>query len=205
MADDEGTDDTGTDDEGTEDDDKYEAPDKDTWDKTNQRVTDLNAEAKKWRLRAQGKDEKWKTPTPAKVEDNGTPAATGAKPVDVAKVQREAEEAALAKAKPGLVRSAAKEALREAGLILPAGKDKADAAFKRAVRLLDLGEIDVDPEDGSVSGVDDQVKAVKRDYPELFLKKGARQIDAGAGSGGNGTVDKKDTSANKLAALIQGK
>ena len=65
MADDEGTDDTGTDDEGTEDDDKYEAPDKDTWDKTNQRVTDLNAEAKKWRLRAQGKDEKWKTPTPA--------------------------------------------------------------------------------------------------------------------------------------------
>jgi hypothetical protein len=202
MADDESTDDTGTD-EDTED-EEYEAPDKDTWAKITASLEKANGEAKKWRMRATGKDEKWKPPAPPKDDDNGTPAPTGAKPVDVAKVQREAEEAALAKAKPGLVRAAARDALRDAGILLPAGKDKADAAFARAVRLLDLGEIDVDPEDGSVSGVDEQVKAVKRDYPELFVKKGARQIDAGAGSGGNGTVDKKDTSANKLAAMIRG-
>jgi hypothetical protein len=205
MAEDTGKDDTETGGDDTEDDDTepYEAPDEETWSATNKRVTDLNAEAKKWRLRAQGKDPKWKAPAaPAKDDDNGTPAATGAKPVDVEKVRREAEDAALAKAKPGLVRAAARDALRDAGLIVPTAKDKADSALARAVRLLDLAEIDVDPEDGTVSGVEEQVKAVKREYPELFAKKGARTIDAGAGSGGNGDVKPANTSANRLAALI---
>jgi hypothetical protein len=206
MADDTGKDDTETGGDDTEDEEKepYEAPDEETWSATNKRVTDLNAEAKKWRLRAQGKDPKWKAPVvaPAKDDDNGAPAATGAKPVDVEKVRREAEDATLAKAKPGLVRAAARDALRDAGLIVPTAKDKADGALARAVRLLDLAEIDVDPEDGTVSGVEEQVKAVKREYPELFAKKGARTIDAGAGGGGNGDVKPANTSANRLAALI---
>jgi hypothetical protein len=204
MAEDTGKkdeDDTGPDDE-EESEEEYEAPDQVTWSKTTEALTKANNEAKKWRLRAQGKDPKW-TPAPpaAKDDEDDKPAGPKPKPVNVDQIRREAEEAALAKAKPGLVRSAAKDALRDAGLIIPTGA-KAEAALTRAFRLLDMDEIDVD-EDGTVSGLEDQVRAAKREYPELFARRGGRQVDAGAGS--NGDPGKKaDASANKLAALIRG-
>lgn len=194
----------------TEDD--YEAPDAATWSKTTEALTKANSEAKKWRLRAQGKDEKWAVPgwTKAETSDDDDPEDDAKSKtttrrrqpkVDVDAVRREAEEAALAKAKPGLVRGAARDALRAAGLIVP--EKNADGAFSRAIRLLDMEEIEVD-EDGSVSGVEDQVKAVKRDYPELFKAKGGRAVNAGAGSDKDGAGDKTDSSANKLAALLGG-
>jgi hypothetical protein len=189
-------------------DEEYEAPDQETWAKTTARVTHLNAEAKKWRLRAQGKDPKWTAPAPAKVEDENDPeekpATTKRQPkVDVDAVRRETEEAARAKLKPGLVKSAARDALKAAGLILPEKGDGA-SAYQRAIRLLDMDEIDVD-DDGEVSGVDDQVKAVKRDFPELFARRGAKVVNAGAGSNGDGTSQKTETSANRLAAMVTGK
>ena len=190
---------------------EYEAPDAETWSKTTEALTKANNEAKKWRLRAQGKDDKWAVPGWQKAKDDtedGTedddkpPAKTRRQPkVDVDAVRRETEEAARAKLKPGLVKSAAKDALRSAGLILP---DKGqDAAYQRAIRLIDLEEIEVD-DDGEVSGVEEQVKAVKREYPELFVRRGAKAVNAGAGSGGDGAGQKKETSANKLAALLGG-
>lgn len=211
MADDDKTDvDDKTDIDETEDD--YEAPDAATWSKTTEALTKANNEAKKWRLRAQGKDEKWAVPGWSKAqEDTDDDEGDDAKAktttrrrqpkVDVDQVRREAEEAALAKAKPGLVRGAARDALRTAGLIVP--EKNADGAFSRAIRLLDMDEIEVD-EDGSVSGVEDQVKAVKRDYPELFKAKGARVINAGAGSDKDGAGVKADSSASKLAAMLGG-
>jgi hypothetical protein len=204
MAEDKGKqdeDDTGQDDE-EEPEEEYEAPDKDTWGKTTEALSKANNEAKKWRLRAQGKDPKWAPAPPAKDDDtDDKPTGPKPKPVNVDQIRREAEEAALAKAKPGLVRSAAKDALKDAGLVVPTGA-KAESALARAFRLIDLEEVDVD-EDGAVSGLEDQVRAVKRDYPELFAKRSGRQVDAGAGS--NGDPGKKaDASANKLAALIRG-
>jgi hypothetical protein len=204
MAEDKGKqdeDDTGSDDED-ETEEEYEAPDKDTWGKTTEALSKANNEAKKWRLRAQGKDPKWTPAPPAKDDETeDKPAGPKPKPVNVEQIRREAEEAALAKAKPGLVRSAAKDALRDAGLVVPTGA-KSEAALARAFRLIDLEEVDVD-EDGMVSGLEDQVRAVKRDYPELFAKRGGRNVDAGAGSSGD-PGKKVETSASKLAALVRG-
>ena len=190
---------------------EYEAPDQATWSKTTEALTKANNEAKKWRLRAQGKDEKWTVPGWTKPEppaddddpeDDKKPPARRRQPkVDVDAVRREAEEAALAKAKPGLVRSAARDALRAAGLIVP--EKGGDAAYARAYRLFDMDAIDVD-DDGEVSGVEDQVKAVKRDFPELFARKGARAVNAGAGAAADGAGKPNQTSANKLAALLGG-
>jgi hypothetical protein len=209
MADDDKADPPADDVEDTED-EEFEAPDQETWTKTTEALNKANNEAKKWRLRAQGKDEKWTVPghvkeAPADDDDDDE----GKKPptkrrqprINEDQVRREAEEATLARAKPGLVSSAARDALRAAGLILP---DKgADAAYKRAIRLLDMDEIEVD-EDFTVSGVEDQVKQVKRDYPELFAKRGARTVNAGAGSDKDGAGEAKESSSNKLAALILG-
>jgi hypothetical protein len=204
MAEDTGKqdeDDTGSDTED-ETEEEYEAPDQGTWTKTTEALTKANNEAKKWRLRAQGKDPKWTPAPPAKDDDTeDKPAGPKPKPVNVDAIRREAEEAALAKAKPGLVRSAARDALRDAGLVVPTGA-KSEAALARAFRLIDLEEVDVD-EDGTVSGLEDQVRAVKRDYPELFAKRGGRNVDAGAGSNGD-PGKKSETSASKLAALVRG-
>lgn len=192
------------------DEEEYEPPDRERWTTVTEGLAKANAEAKKWRLRAQGKDEKWTVPGWQKAkdeteDDDDEPAKkpTRRQPkVDPEAIRREAEEAALAKAKPGLVKAAAKDAFRNAGLLMP---DKGDSspAINRAFRLLDLDAVDVD-EDGDVSGIDEAVKAVKREYPELFARKGARAVNAGAGSDGNGAGAKTDTSANKLAALVRG-
>lgn len=213
MADDDKANKDGDPPEDDEDDDKepFEAPDEETWTKTTESLSKANAEAKKWRLRAQGKDPKWK-PAPPPPDDEDEPDDEEAKAKKPSsrrvrkseeQIRREAEEAALAKAKPGLVKSAARDALKDAGLIVPA--KNADAAYQRAIRLLDMAEIDVD-EDGEVSGVTDQVKQVKRDYPELFATKGGRRVNAGAGSGktGDDKDDKGPSSADKLAAMLTG-
>jgi hypothetical protein len=210
MAEDKGKqdeDDTGTEDEDDEE-EPYEAPDAETWGKVTAALEKSNSESKKWRLRATGKDPKWKPRPPEKDDDTGGGSSSNSKDdapkVDVAAERRKAEEETAAKFKAPLVRTASRSAFEEAGLLLPASKTNREAAFTRAMRLLDMSEIDVD-DDGDISGLDDQVKAIKRDYPELFAKKGARTVDAGAGSGGNGTGGGEPTSASKLAAIIGGK
>lgn len=207
MADKDDVDETET--EETEE-EEFTPPTKEEWERTTASLKKGNDEAKKWRLRAQGKDEKWSVPgwQKAQTEDEDTedekPAAKPKrKLVDENAIRREAEEAALAKAKPGLVKAAAKDAFKAAGLLLPE-KGDGSSALARAFRLLDLEAIDVD-EEGDVAGIEDQVKAVKRDYPELFARRGARAVNAGAGSGQDGAGTKTETSANKLAAVILGK
>jgi hypothetical protein len=161
-------------------------------------------------MRAQGKDEKWTVPGWQKAQDEETEedeepakAKTRRPPkVNEEQIRREAEEAALAKAKPGLVKAAAKDAFRTAGLLLPEKGDPS-GALARAFRLLDMDALDVD-DDGDVTGIDEAVKAVKREYPELFARKGARAVNAGAGSSSDGAGGTTRTSANKLAAIIQG-
>lgn len=196
------------DDPPEDDEDEYEPPDKDSWERTTASLKKANDEAKKWRLRAQGKDDKWAVPGWKKdappeddPEDDDKPPARRRQPrVNEDQIRREAEEAALAKAKPGLVRAAARDAFKAAGLILPE-KGSADAAIARATRLLDMDAVEVD-EDGTVSGIDQAVKDVRRDYPELFTPRGPRRVNAGAGSNGDGPGPKEETSANKLAKAL---
>jgi hypothetical protein len=200
---------TDVDDTEETEEEEYEAPDRDTWTTTTAALTKANNEAKKWRLRAQGKDEKWSVPGWQKAkaeadededEEQAKKPARRAPKVNEEAIRREAEEAALAKAKPGLVKAAAKDAFKSAGLLLP---DKGDgaAALARAFRLLDMDAVDVD-EDGDVTGIDDAVKAVKREYPELFAKKGARAVNAGAGSNSDGAGKPSESSAARIAAML---
>ena len=189
------------------DEEAFEAPDKETWAKTTEALAKANSQAKTWRLRAQGKDEKWSVPGWQKaVQDEDEDDEPAKKParrtpkINEESIRREAEEAALAKAKPGLVKAAARDAFRSAGLLLPEKGDAAPA-IARALRLIDMDTVDVD-EDGDVTGIDDAVKAVKREYPELFARKGARAVNAGAGSNTDGAGKPSVSSADRIAAAL---
>lgn len=121
---------------------------------------------------------------------------------DLVKATADATAAAEARYKPIVVKSAARAAFAEAGLVIQA--DKPDAAMARAIRLLDLADIDV-TEDGTVDGLAEQVAEIKAEFPELFAPKAprtARRVD-GADKG-NVTNGKPKTSAEVMAALING-
>lgn len=94
---------------------------------------------------------------------------------DAEKQVREAVEKAQGEAegkwKPMYVRQAARAALAQAGLI---GKPD------RLLKLLDVDEIEVD-EDGTLTGLDAQVRDLKAEYRDLFAKRGSSRVD-GAGS-----------------------
>lgn len=120
---------------------------------------------------------------------------------DVDKLRAEVESAAVAKWKPLVVRTAARSAFVEAGLVLP--KDGADEALARVVRLLDLDDIDV-TEDGQVDGLAEQVDEIKRDFPELFAsaRRPAARVDAG---GKPAAPVAPKSSAELLAAQLLGR
>lgn len=87
---------------------------------------------------------------------------------DAEKAAREQAEAAEKKYKPLAVRSAAKAAFLEAGL-----QGSSPERVTKLVRMLDLDAITVD-DDGDVVGLEDQVKSIKADYPELFATQDKR-------------------------------
>jgi hypothetical protein len=122
----------------------------------------------------------------------GAGSEEGAPNVD--EIRRESETAAEAKWKPTVVRTAARAAFAEAGLV--SGKS-GDAAMKRAIRLLDLADLDVD-EDGNVEGLEEQIDEIKADFPELFA---ARRN--GRPGGGVDGADKSDRASNKVKSSAQ--
>ncbi|WP_406170326.1 phage scaffolding protein [Streptomyces canus] len=85
------------------------------------------------------------------------------------KAVREAEEKAEARYKPIAVRKAVRAALIEAGATTSAegDKEKAEARIARLMKLVDVGDLSID-DDGEVLGVDEQIDALRADYPELF-------------------------------------
>lgn len=87
--------------------------------------------------------------------------------------------------KPTVIRMAARAELMAAGA--------RPALVDRLVRMIDVGEVDIDDEDGTID-VTDQVEALKKDMPEMFgprkatTKRTARKgSGAGSGSGGEGS------------------
>lgn len=119
---------------------------------------------------------------------------------DVDEVRTAAEQAAAAKFRPMVIRSAARSAFAEAGLVVPEGK--ADAALGRALRLLDLDDLEI-TDDGDVEGLAEQIEEIKADFPELFAgaqrPRRAARVDGGASSSGDPV---KRTSADKIASML---
>lgn len=124
--------------------------------------------------------------------------AAKGKPADTEKAANEAEQAAAAKYKPIVVKTAARGALAEAGLILPKGKEQ--AALGKALKLLDMDEIDLS-DDGEVEGLEEQIDELKGLYPELFAKKGTRRVD---GADRGTPPGKGQSSADALAGMLTG-
>lgn len=119
---------------------------------------------------------------------------------DPDKAAAEATAAAEGKFKPLIVKARARSAFAEAGLVLP--KDNPEGALSRALKLLDLDDIDV-ADDGQVDGLREQVEAIRRDFPELFVttRKPAR-VDAADRPSGGGAPK---SSAEQLASLLSGR
>lgn len=139
----------------------------------------------------------------ARAAKRGKPAASkDGDAADPAKVQADAESAAAAKYRPIVVKTAARAAFASAGLVLPDGK--ADAVMSRALRLLDLDDLEIS-DDGEVEGLDEQIQEIKSDFPEMFgagQVRRPRRIDAGGRDGsGNGS---KKSSAELIAAQLTG-
>lgn len=155
---------------------EWQAPTRDEWDKVQAALGRANKEAKERRTELD------------KIRQ------AGEKPDE--KAIREAQETAAREAdarwKPRYVATAAREALVAAGL---------RGAPDRLLRLIDSSTVEV-ADDGTLSGLDTQVAALKKDYPEFFGRPSSREIDGGdrAGSGGG----KKMTSAERMAAQLLG-
>jgi len=164
---------TGTD-TGTDD---WKPPTKDEFEKVQRALAKANAEAKDWRTKHKTLADQHST--------------------DTEKAAREQAEAAERKFKPLAVRSAAKAAFLEAGL-----QGVTPERVAKLVRMLDLDSITVD-DDGDVRGLDEQVKAVKADYPELFAAPDKRppRVNASDRPGTNGRLKR---SADLLASQVLG-
>jgi hypothetical protein len=125
--------------------------------------------------------------------------------------------------KPTVIRMAARAELMAAGA--------RPALVDRLVRMIDVGEVDIDDEDGTID-VTDQVEALKKDMPEMFgprkatskrttrtktssgtgegagtgagSGKGSARKAGGAGGGDEGAGDEKLTAAQKVANRLRG-
>lgn len=112
---------------------------------------------------------------------------------DLARLTLDAETKAAAAWKPLVIRGQAAAALKEAGLI-------GDPA--RLLKLIDVDDIDVDPETGELDGLDEQVAELKKDYGQLFRRKGSRSIDAADRKPGSRTSKMSDSEIQ--AAQLRG-
>lgn len=85
------------------------------------------------------------------------------------KAVREAEERTEARYKPIAVKKAVRASLIQAGATasVEGDKEKTEARLTRLMKFVDIGELSID-DDGEVLGVEEQVDALRADYPELF-------------------------------------
>lgn len=158
--------------------DDWTPPTKDEHEKMQRALAKANAEAKDWRTKHK-----------ALADQHST---------DAEKTAQEQAEAAEKRFKPVAVRSAAKAAFLEAGL-----QGGTPERIARVVRMLDLDALDID-DDGDVTGLSEQVAAIKKDYPELFTPTDKRppRLSTGDKPPTNG---KTLTTGEKIAAQVRGR
>lgn len=114
---------------------------------------------------------------------------------DTDKIAREAAEAATSVYKSHLVRAEARSQLLELGL---------NASPDRFLKMIDLDSVTVD-DDGSIDGLEDQVKAIREDFPEVFKKKAVSLPDADSETRKNPAAPQAKSGAEKIAAFALGK
>lgn len=125
-----------------------------------------NEEAKKWRLRATGKDPDWKIPGMAATTDT---TAAGGK-TDEAELRKqiraEIEGEYATRREQDMVQKEAVTALVTAGLQLPKDPEKRKKAVSGVIKLLSLDDVTVDGDD--IVGLDDAIESLREDHPGLF-------------------------------------
>jgi hypothetical protein len=146
-----------------------------------------NAEAKKWRLRAQGRDPKWK-PEQGGTGENGTklPADANADQIRAA-VRKEVEAEYAEKSSGENLRASVAVALLSAGLNLSDEETKSPAAARKAVNrvvnMIELKNLHLE-EDGEISGLDDELSDLRKSLPGLFKSGGTRRPATRGGDAG---------------------
>lgn len=136
-----------------------------------------NAEAKKWRLRAQGRDPKWK-PEQGGTGDHGTKLPENADADEIrAAVRKEVEAEFKANATDSDLRSNVAVALSGV-LALSDDQIKSPAAARRAVqravKMINLKNLHLE-DDGEISGLDDELAELRKDYPGMFKSGGTKR------------------------------
>ena len=124
---------------------------------------------------------------------------------DAEKAIREAEEKAEARYKPIVVKKAARAALIQAGATtaVEGDKEKTEARLSRLLKLIDVGDLSVE-DDGEVLGLDEQVEALRADYPELFEAPARKPKTRPTGAPKPAAQEKPKTTAEIHAAKLLG-
>lgn len=172
----------------------WQAPTREEWDRQQAAIRRNNSENKKHRLLKKAlsthgidldSDDGISALTDALAarRDSSADDGDGTSRREVDKASARAAERATAKAearyKPAVAQLAVKAALHDAGFT---GNNPG-----RLMRLIDLDEVDVDP-DGNVTGIAEQIDDLKKDFPEWFRgqksgdsgpRKGAAEVDGG--------------------------
>lgn len=160
-------------------------------------LSKANADARKWRLRATGRDTAWndrqKSKTSTSTEKPKTITDTADRATIEAELREKLESEYAAKADEGNLRGAVSVALAP---LLVLSEDQASSpvamrkAVQRAVNLLDLKSLTL-ADDGEVEGLDDEIGELRRTYPGLF--KAAGSSKAGAKTRGADGATKSNT------------
>lgn len=183
--DDEDDDDSSDENDSSGDDTDWKPPTKAEYEAQQEALRKANKQARDRRLRIK-ELERGETDDKGKPKDSDKNAAA---------VRAEVEAEVVGAWKPLVVNTAARAALADAGLI---GKPD------RLLKLLDLDDIDVDPETGDIDGLDEQIADLKKDYKSLFRRGTSRRIDA-ADRGERGGKDASKMSATeRQAAYLRG-
>lgn len=145
-----------------------------------------NAEAKKWRLRAQGRDPKWK-PEQGGTGEHGTKLPENASADQIrAAVRKEVEAEFQANASDSDLRSnvavalSGVLALSDEQIASPA---KARRAVQRVVNMINLKNLHLE-DDGEISGLDDELAELRKDYPGMFKSGGTKRPATRGGDAG---------------------
>jgi hypothetical protein len=125
---------------------------------------------------------------------------------DAEKAIREAEEKAEARYKPIVVKKAARAALIQAGATaaVEGDKEKSEARLARLLKLIDVNDLSVE-EDGEVLGLDEQVDALRADYPELFDMATRKPKARPTGAPRQAAPEKPKSTAEQHAARLLGR
>jgi hypothetical protein len=146
-----------------------------------------NAEAKKWRLRAQGRDPNWK-PEQGGTGEHGTNLKKDASADEIrAAVRREVEAEYNQKASGESLRASVAVALLSAGLALSDDETKSPAAARKAVNrvvnMIELKNLHLE-DDGEISGLDDELSDLRKALPGLFRSGGTKRPATRGGDAG---------------------